>query len=335
MTQKIDISTSTLFRFILIILGLVFLYLVRDILLMIFIALIIAAAIDAPVDWMAQRKIRRVFWTMIVYILIFLALILFIYLVFPPLASQIKILASNLPEYLEKLGTNFAIIKQKIGPDTLRQILDRTSSQLSWAGSNILGAAVNIFGGIFSAAVILVISMYLVIQDKGIKDFLASITPSEHRLYVLSLTERIQVKLGAWLRGQLLLILIVGALVFIGLTLLKVNFALTLAILAGVLEIIPYIGPILAGLTAVLLAFLQSPLLSLLVLILFIVIHQLEGYVIVPQVMKRVVGLNPLVVMIAIIVGGKLGGVLGVVVAVPLVAAASVFFSDMFMKEEK
>lgn len=334
MTQKIDISTSTLGRFVLIILGLIFLFLVRDILLMVFIALIIAAAIDGPVDWMAARGVRRPLGALVIYLAIFSLLAAFVYWALPVLAGQLRALASISPDYLNRLVADISVFHQKIGMDYAQKLLENLSDQLYGATGNIFGTAVNIFGGIFSAFVIIIISFYLVVQDKGIKMFLSSITPAEHRPYAVSLAERIQTKLGRWLRAQLITMLAVAAMVFAGLFFLKVEFALILAVLAGILEIIPYIGPILAGLIAVLLAFLQSPIVALLVLVLFLVVHQIEGYILIPQIMKRAVGLNPLVVIISMIIGAKLYGVLGVVVAVPLVAIISVFLGDIFLREE-
>ncbi len=335
MKQNIDISTSTLFRFVLIILGLIFIYLTRDILLMIFIALIIAAAIDEPVDWLARHHVRRPLGAAIIYLTILLALVAFIYWALPPLASQLKVLATVLPEFLDKIGVNLSLLQTKFTSEYSQKLLEGFSGQLYGATSNIFGTAINIFGGIFSAGVIIVISFYLVVQDKGIKRFLASVTPAEHRPYVANLAERIQSKLGAWLRGQLFLMLIIAVLIFLGLSFLKVEFALTLALLAGLFEIVPYVGPILAGLTAITLAFLQSPVLALLVLILFLVAHQIESYLLIPQIMKRVVGLNPLVVIISMIIGAKLMGVLGIIVAVPVVATLSVFLGDIFLREQK
>lgn len=334
MTQKIDISTSTLFRFVLIILGLIFLFLIRDILLMVFIALIIAAAIDAPVDWLARHRVRRALGTFIIYLFIAALFAAFVYWALPSLAGQLKALASLSPDYFNQLVADISIFHQKIGADYAQKLLSNLSEQLYGATGNIFGTAVDVFGGIFSFFVIIVISFYLVVQDKGIKKFLSSVTPAEHRLYVVNLAERIQTKLGSWLRAQLLTMLAVAILVFVGLFLLKVDFALILAVLAGLLEIVPYIGPFLAGLTAVSLAFLQSPLLGLLVLILFVVVHQIEGYILIPQIMKRVVGLNPLVVIISMIIGAKLYGILGVVVAVPIVATASVFLGDIFLRDD-
>ncbi len=334
MTQKFDISTSAILRFVLIILGLIFLFLIRDVLLVVFIALIIAAAIDGPVDWMAKHHVRRTLGTLIIYLLIAALLVSFIYWALPILAGQLQALASTSPAYLNKLISDVSLFDQKLGMDYAQKLLGNLSAQLYDATGNIFGTAINIFGGFFSAIVIVVISFYLVVQDKGIKLFLLSITPAEHRPYVVNLAERIQTKLGRWLRGQLIVMFAVGLLVFIGLFLLRVDFALMLAVLAGLLEIIPYIGPFVAGTAAVALAFLQAPVLGILVLALFLIVHQIEGYILVPQIMKRAVGLNPLVVIISMIIGAKLYGILGVAVAVPIVAIASVFLGDVFLREE-
>jgi len=122
--------------------------------------------------------------------------------------------------------------------------------------------------------------------------------------------------------------LIVGLLVYLGLTLLGVKYALTLALIAGILEIVPYVGPIISAIPGIILAFLQAPVLGLLVLILYIVIQQLENYVIFPQVMKKTVGLNPIVIIIAMLIGAKLAGILGIILSVPITAAITEFVKD-------
>ena len=335
MKQIIDISTGTILRFLAVVLGLYLLFLIKDVLLMIFVAMIIAAAVDGPVDWLAKHRVRRSIGTAIIYIAVFFLLALSIYLVFPVLGSQLKTLALSYPDYISRLGAELNIAQEKIGADTLQNLLNNLSGQLTGAAGNVFGTAVNIFGGIFSFLVVLVISIYLVVQDKGIKNLIESVTPDDNKPYVLNLVERIQGKLGAWLRGQLLLMLIIGILVFIGLALLNIKFALTLALIAALLEIVPYIGPILGAAPAVVFAFAQSPFLALVVIALFIFIHQLENYLITPVVMKKTVGLNPLVVIIFIIIGGKLAGMLGVIIAVPLVAALSVFLKDYWASRRR
>jgi len=139
--------------------------------------------------------------------------------------------------------------------------------------------------------------------------------------------------MGRWFQGQLLLGVIVGVLVYLGLWILNVRFALLLAIIAGVLELVPYIGPVLAAIPGVILALFQGPfLLAVWVLLLYIVVQQLENYLIVPLVMKKAVGLNPVVVIIALLIGGKLAGVIGILLAVPAAAVLAEFFRDIKRK---
>jgi predicted PurR-regulated permease PerM len=332
-SQTINISTSTIFRTILIILGVLFLYFIRDILMIVFVAVIIAAAINGPASWLQRRRVPRLLGVIFIYLLLFLLLALVVSLVLPPLAEQIKQLAKCFPEFMGRVGLSVQEWwgQYKLDGD-LQTLLDRIGNKLTQATSSVFVTIISLFGGLVSAIIILVISFYLAVQERGVKRFLISLTPNEHQHYFSDLIDRIQAKIGGWLRGQLLLMLIVGCLTFIGLTLLGVKYALTLALIAGLLEIVPYIGPILAAIPAVILAFFQSPLLALLVIVLYLVIQELENYIIVPQVMKRAVGLSPIVIIIVMLIGAKLAGVLGIILAVPLTAAAAEFFKDFQKK---
>lgn len=331
--QVIEISALTFLKLAAIVLGLIFVYLIRDILLMIFLAVIIAAAADTPIDWLSRHKIKRGLAVAIVYVLALAVFALIIYLIVPPLASQIKDLALNLPDYLKGLGDKLQGLEGKFGVENLQDLLVQTGDKLSGMAGNVLVAIINIFGGIFSALIILVISIYLAAKEQGIKNFFLSFTSPVHQSYVASLVDRILFKLGAWLRGQVLLMAAVGVLVFIGLSLLKVKYALTLALLAGLFEIVPIIGPIIAAVPAVIFAFFQSPGLALAVAGLYYLIQELEKYLLVPMVMKRTVGLNPIPIIVAVLIGGKLYGVLGIVVAIPLAAVISVVFHDLVARK--
>lgn len=326
MRQKIDIPSLTILKIILILLALGFLYLVRDILLLLAVAIVIAAAINPIVDWLKKHGLPRLLGVIIVYLLILGILGFIITLVFPSLAFQIKQLGINLPIYLEKIGL------EDWWP---RLNLEGIGEQIGQAASSVLATTINIFGGLFSAIVILIISIYLVAQEEGIRKFITSITPRKHQAYVLDLVARIQKKMGRWLRGQLVLALIVGLLTFIGLSILQMPYALVLALIAGVLELLPYIGPILSAIPAIIIGFLQSPLSGLLVFILYVLIQQLENHLIVPQVMKRVLGLNPVVTIIAVLMGFKLAGILGAILAIPVAAAIAVFARDFMQVRMK
>jgi len=332
-SQTINISTSTIFRVILILLSLVFLYLIRDILVIVFVAVIIAAAVNGPVSWLQRHRVPRLLGVVFIYLLLFFLLGLIITLVFPPLAEQIKQLATHFPEIMEKIGLS---VQKWWGryeiEGNLQALLGNISGRLNQATSSVFATIIGLFGGLFSAIVVLVISFYLANQERGVKKLLVSLTPKEHRDYASDLIDRIEGKIGAWLRGQLILMFIVGVLVFIGLHFLGVKYALTLALIAGFFEIIPYVGPIISAVPATILAFLQAPFLALMVIILFTVINQMENYILIPQVMKRTVGLSPIVIIIVMLIGAKLAGLLGIVLSVPVAAAIGEFFKD-FQKE--
>jgi len=140
--------------------------------------------------------------------------------------------------------------------------------------------------------------------------------------------------MGRWLQGQMFLMLIIFALDYLGLLLIGAPYALVLALIAGILEIIPYIGPIVSAIIAVSISFLHDPVTGLLVLALFVLVQQLEGYVLTPLVMKRAVGLNPVVVILALMIGAKLGGVLGIIIAVPIATAFSEIVNDLTKEKE-
>ncbi len=332
--QTINISTSTILRTVLVVLGIFFLYLIKDILMIVFVAVVIAAALSGPVGWLQRHKVPRLLGVIFIYLSLFLILGIIVSLVFPTLSEQIKLLAENFPALMEKLGLSFQGVWQ--GADAhinLQSFLNSISQRLSQASSSVFAVMVSFFGGVFSAIIILVISFYLTMQERGVRSFLLSLVSEEHRHYTSDLIDRIQIKIGGWLRGQLLLMFIIGLLTYIGLYFLGVKYALTLALLAGLLEIVPYVGPIIAAIPAVILGFFQSPLLALLVILLYVVIQQLENYIIVPQVMKKTVGLNAIVIIVVMLIGAKLAGVIGLILSVPFAAGIAEFLKDLRKKQ--
>jgi len=338
-SKTINISTNTILRVIFIILFLVFLYLIRDVIIIFIFALIIASAIAPIVNLLEKIKIPRVIGALLVYVVLIGLIVFLASLIIPPIGHDFKNLASNLPNYVEKLSDKFDSLKQ--ASTRYQGIIDRVQSALigigdylKGKGTNLLTTAFGIFGGVFSFLLILVVSFYLAVLKKGVQRVLTHLIPIRHRDYILDLWERAQKKLGRWLQGQLFLGLIVGVLVYIGLHFLNIKYALLLAVLAGVLEIFPYIGPVIAAIPAVIIGFLQAPILGLWTLILYLVIQQIENYLIVPLVIGKVVGLNPIIIIMALLVGGKLGGIFGMILAVPLTAVFAEFLKDM-LKQRK
>ncbi len=326
--DTINVSTVTILKVIFIVLLFWFLWLVRDVLLIFLIAIIISSAIDPVVDFLAKRKIPRSLSVLLVYAF-FLGLIALIgFLIVPLLTAQFTDI---------KNANVYQTFASKIG--VYRETLSRSSIGL--AINNSFNDFINNFGGtlfattrgvltgLVSIITVLVISFYLTVEENGMKNFVKHLAPYKHQAYVLKLITKIQRKMGAWVLGQIILSAIIFGLVFIGLTVLKVQFPLVLALLAGIFEIVPFIGPFVSGAVAIFFAFLQGPAVALAVLILWIVTQQLEAHIVVPIVMSRTVGINPVMVILGILIGGTLGGIVGALIAIPVISGISVFVEDI------
>ncbi|MFH1171145.1 MAG: AI-2E family transporter [bacterium] len=329
------VSTATILKIILILLAVWFVYLIRDVIALIFISFVLASAFIPWVDYLQKRKIPRVASVIAIYVVLFGIISIVIVLIIPALVTEIGQLASRLPQLYNSISGSLLSLKQSSGANTefvssLEKGLLSLSQSLLQLTTGIFGTLSTVFGGLASAVAALVIVFYMTVEQNGTKKFIQSTAPLKYQPYLVQLVNKIQTKMGSWIRGQLLLSLIIGLSVYIGLSIFHVKYALVLGLLAGIFEIIPFIGPIFSALVGSLFALADSPIKGLVVLIMYIVIQQLENNLIVPKVMQKVVGLNPLVVLIAALVGARVGGFLGVVLAVPVAAIVAIFFSDVF-----
>ena len=336
--RQVDISTGIIFRVVLIILALWFLYLVSDIIALIFVSILIVSAIDPAIDWMQRKKIPRPLGVAIIYVVLLAIIVLAISFLIPPLITQFRDFSQNLPNFskeivsfLDQLETYFGGQGDVVGSP--QQISDLNNNFFSISGK-IFSGTVGVFSGFISAIAILAMAFYMAVKEDGIKRFIISLTPEKHKQYAADLTERIEFKMGKWLQGQLILMVIIFVLDFVGLSLLKVPYALALAIFAGFMEVIPYVGPIVSAIPGVILGFTISPLTGFLTLLLYWLAQQFENYIIVPQVMKKAVGLNPVTVIVALLIGVKLGGIPGAILAIPVAAAISVVIEDLLSEKK-
>ncbi|MDD5032188.1 MAG: AI-2E family transporter [Patescibacteria group bacterium] len=331
---NINISTATILKAILIILALYFFYLVRDILIIIFISLILSSALDPWVDWMHKRKIPRGIGIILIYFVLLIIVASAFYLIIPPIISQVKELSVTFPHYLEKVISGVSALKEYAYEhgvlDNIKASLGALSSNLEGAAGGIFSTVSGIVGGIVSFFLILVMTFYMVVEESAMKKIIWSVAPAEYQPYIMQLTSRMQAKIGLWLRGQLILSLIIFTLTFLGLYILGVKYALTLAFIAGLTEFIPYLGPILASIPAIFLAFAQSPMLALFTLGLYYIIQLMENHIIVPKLMQKVVGLNPIVSIVVLLVGFQIAGVIGAILSLPVATAIGVFLKDLF-----
>jgi len=255
----------------------------------------------------------------------------------PPVLDDAANFLTRLPETLNSIGYT-----QSEGGSQLLPISD-IAALLSSAGlirtfSETLGGSTGgivttlsvIFGGVVSFVLVIVLSFYFCVQDTGVEDFLRVVTPVEYHNYVVDLWKRAQNKIGKWMQGQVLLALLVGVLLYLGLVILGVPYALVLSVLAALFELIPVFGQILAAIPAVAVAFATGGgEMALLVAGLFLVVQQFESHLIYPLVVKKIVGVPPLLVILALLIGAQLAGFIGVLLSVPVAAALREFVSDI------
>ena len=325
----IEISPKTIFLVLGIGILAASLYFVRDILAMLLFAVIISSALKPLVDYLYDKKIPRLLSLIAIYLLFVVVFAALIYILLPLILDQVR-------DFFQNYQTYFGQIEEVVGTITflpglsgnVHDLLVQLTEQIPNFAS-LLSYASSIFGGIASLMIVLVVSFYLSLSRNALDDFLKSIMPPQFEAYAHGLWMRAQKKMGRWLQAQILLSFIIAVVVGVGLWILGVKYAFLVALVAGVLEIVPFVGPIVAGGLATLLALSQSTALGLYVLVFFIAAQQLEGHILVPLLIKKLVGLNPVAVILALLVGAKLGGILGVFLAVPLAAVADEFFDDL------
>lgn len=329
-----DIRVTTLFKIASVGLLFLFFYIVRDIIAIIFASLILAAVIDPIADWCEKRHIPRALGVLAIYAVLLGIVIMVAILLVPPLLGQMSEFASSLTNLFSRFFEQIASLKEfgeRYGVlDNIERGLSALESGFTRAAGSVFSTISGAIGSMVSLIVFLVISFYLVVEEGALKQMARVIAPEQHHLFLSQLLVKMQLKIGAWLRGQIFLSLIVGLMAYIGLLILGVPYALVLGLLAGLLEFIPYIGPILSAIPAVLLAFSISPFKAGLVLALYFVIQQVENNILVPKVMQKAVGINPVISVIAVLIGARLAGIMGVLFAIPVITALDILASELF-----
>ncbi|HCR41855.1 MAG: hypothetical protein UW43_C0007G0014 [Candidatus Yanofskybacteria bacterium GW2011_GWA1_44_21] len=331
---QIEISSASILKAISVVVLVILLYLLKDVLIIFLFALIIASAISPFADWIEEKGFPRLLGVILLFGIVLGLITLVFSLVIPYFSQDIDRLAGMLPGVVDKISVSLE--KAQAGApryldflSEVQNVFETLSTYFQQSAQSIVGFVVSIFGGLFSFVAILVISFYLSVMKKGIESFLGAVVPDKYEEYAISLWKRTEVKVGRWLQGQLLLSLIVGLMVYIGLSLLGIRFALILGVWAMLLEIIPIVGPVIAAIPAIILAFMQEPTLGLWVLIFYIVVQQIENHILVPLVLGKTIGLNPVVVIIALLVGAQLAGIPGMILSVPVSTVIVEIFEDM------
>lgn len=299
---------------------------IKGVLIALFIAFILMSGFAPLVDLLTKNGVNKTLSVTFTYLvaIAFLAIVLFFAL--PPLIQQTQDFINKLPVYVNEVSTTFNNSQiPGVSSNTLTEII---SSRLDSALGNLLKFALNVFNIFITFITIAVFTFYLLLEREKIKKNAYLLFPHLPKKDVENLAHKIEARTGAWVRGQIALMVLIGVGTYIGLTILGIEFALPLAVIAGILEIIPVVGPIMSAIPAILIALAQGPILSIATAALYILIQQLENNILVPKVMEKAVGLSPLITIFAILAGGTLFGIIGAILAVPTVAIGHVLVQN-------
>ena len=304
----IEISSRTIIFTVFFLLLLKFLWLVQDVIFSLFLAFIIMSALKPYVSFLEKSKLPRFLAAFLVYLFFLTFFFSILFLIFPPLIVESTLLLRALPSIFEQFAPNAMSL---LNLDSLFQYLPNIANQFF-----------DIVSGIFSNAVFFITTLffgfYFLLEENVIRKIISRFFSEEKAMTASIVFDKAEKRLNAWFWGEITLMTVVGLLTFVGLNLIGIRYALALAVLAGLLEAIPNLGPTISSIPAILLGFASSPIMGFAALALYFIVQQLENNLIVPVVMKRAVGLNPIITLMALLIGGKMGGVMGVLLAIPI-----------------
>lgn len=322
---------------VLFVIGLAWLLLqIKSVIIILILGIILAAAIEPFVQRLRRVGLSRGQAVLTVYLGLFVAFGGLGYLVIPPMISQGMDLYNDVPNILDNLEQQARSSESDFMNTTGARAIDRAHT--AWDDytsappveeSTAIAFVTSVVGGIFTVFSVLIVAFYWMTEKAIIKRLMLGLVPLDKRDEAHAIWDEIEEKLGGWTRGQAILCLSIGLASGIAYYLLGLQFWLALAIFAGITELIPFIGPFLGGSAAFIIALTDSWEKALAVVVIVFMIQQLEGAVLVPRVMKNAVGLSPLAVVLAVIIGGALMGILGAVIAIPVAAAVQVFVAHL------
>ena len=337
--QKFEITTASWIKGVIVVALAYAFYLVGEFVLVIMASIVIASALEPMIHWAKKRSVPRLPMVILIYVIIAFILAGLFYFLLLPLIGDMTDFLRTLTIYSNSV-TDGGVLSDLFqtqnvfgGLDTpmiIGELTDGLNYLATFLSQGLFSSVSNIFGGVLTFILIITLSFHLAAQEDGVSKFLKIITPVKHENYVIGLWHRSQKKIGLWMQGQLLASLMVMILVYIGLLIAGVPHALLLAVLAGVFDLVPIIGPILASIPAIFVAFIfGGPSMALIVALIYLVVQQIENNVIFPLVHKKLAGVPAMVSIAALVIGGILAGFLGILISVPVAAAVMEFVYDI------
>lgn len=326
---EITVRVCTLIKIAVVGLAIALLFYLSDIIALLVVSLILAVLMGPVADFCERHRLPRALGVAVVYVIFFGFFGFLFTLIAQPIVAEVRNLAGAIPAAWERIAPLADALRAfSIEHGIVDQLQQFASGLEGKVTAGVFGALSGTFGGVLSFILVLVFTFYLTTSATAVRRTLIGFAPSRFQPFLIGVVPRIERKMGSWLRGLLTLALIMGTFVFIGLSILRVEYALLIALLTAAMEVVPYIGAPIAAVVAVILTLLQSPVKAFFVLVFYIVAQQIENHLLVPKVMQRAVGIHPVTSMIALLVGAKVGGIPGALLAIPIAAGIIVFIEE-------
>ncbi len=333
--HTLDISWETIIKIALSALFFYLLFLVRDIVIWFFFALIISVLFEPAINFLRWLRVPKILAVTFIYLVFFGILGLFLYLTAPLFIDEIKQFSQSVPGYFEKVSPIFKDLKIE-ALQNLESFTQDITSNLEKVSTSVFNTLAAFFGGVVSAFFIIAISFFISIEEKGIEKVLRLLSPKKNEEYILALFERCQTKVSGWFGARILACLFISIACFLVFYFLGIKYAVILALLCGLLNFIPYIGPLIAGvLLAVFVGVASSWVMALMAVVTFIVINMIENNIISPILTKKFVGLPPVLVLLSVVIGGIIFGFLGAIFAIPVFGILYEFIKEFLEKRKE
>lgn len=331
-TRILDISWETILKIAIAAGSLYFFYLLRDILIWVVFALIISILFDPAINFL-RKFIPRFLAVILVYVAIFGVVGASIYLIVPVFVAEIDQFSKSFPAYFETISP----LLRDLGIEAFENFEKFTKAvedQLSTISSSVFSAIGAIFGGLFSTMTILSIALFISFEEKGIERVIKVLTPKKYEALVSNILEKSQKKVAGWFGTRILSSLFIGLMVFFICRVLKVDYGVSFGLFSGIFNFIPIVGPVISGGVIAVIIAASSWLKAAFFIAAFILIQMIEGNILTPVLTKKFIGLSPVLVLIALLIGGKLWGLMGALLAIPMAGIFFEFFRD-FLKKRK
>ena len=323
--RTIEISPKTIALLIATPLVLYFIWIIKDLLFSLLIAFILMSALKPGVSKLVERNVPRGLAVGLVYLVFLAFFVLLISIIIPPIIYETANLIKSAPSIINQINPT---VRDFLGIETVTQYVPSATNQVFQIISTVFSNTLFIMSTLF-------FSFYFLMDEDAIQQFFKRYLDHKNAAFASETLEKAEKRMASWFWGEITLMTLVGCLTYVGLLLLGVKYALPLAVLAGLLEVVPNMGPIISAIPALIIGFTQSTFIGVSTAALYLIVQQLENNVIVPMVMRRAVGINPIITLIALLVGGRIGGVLGVLLSIPALLFAETILTEYLQRNKK